>query len=326
LRLAWIAGLLLFIFLIYKIGPERILSHIRALSFSNFLLLFFLRFFYWLLRTLGWKFVSDSYGDKISFFRLFAARLSGYSISYLTPSAHIGGEAIRTMCLNTPNRRKGLASVIVDKTIEIITAVLLAIVGFLFAVIKIPMPRELKITFLVIALATTMFMIFIMLKQKQGLFEWFFRTLGRMKIRPRFYDNYRERLNETDNHIADFYSEHKGPFMAAFVIHAVCIFFWALEIWMTLHFLGVTELSFLGSYLIVSLGTFAFIVPAIPASLGTYDITFLALFALFGIPTESGMTAILIRRIIALGWVGAGLAFMSIARGKSRQDKIEMAA
>jgi len=325
LRLTWIAGLLLFIFMIYRIGPGRILSHIQALSFTNFLLLFSLRLVYWQLRTLGWKAVSESYGDKIPFLRLFSARLSGFAISYLTPSAQFGGEAIRTMCLKTQNRRKALASVIVDKTLEIITAVILAILGFLFAAIKIPMPGELRITFLVIALAVAAFMIFIMLKQREGLFEWFFRTLGKMKIRARFYDNYRERLNETDTHISDFYGKHKWPFLAAFTLHSLCIVFWASEIWMTLHFLGVEGITVFESFLIVSLGTFAFIVPAIPASLGTYDITFLALFALFGIASESGGAAILVRRILALGWAGAGLVFMSIARRKSQQEKFELA-
>jgi uncharacterized protein (TIRG00374 family) len=317
LKLVWVVGLFLFAFLIYKIGPERILSNIRTLSVKNFLFLFFLRFGYWLLRTFGWKVVSDSYGDKISFLRLFSSRISGYAISYMTPSAHIGGEAIRTMYLKTSNRRKALASVIVDKTIEIITAIFLAIAGFVIAIVKIPMPKELKVTFMAIALATTSFMIFILFKQKKGFFAWFFRALGKIKIRPRFVDKYYDRLNETDTYISDFYAIHKVPFLVAFAIHSFSIFFWALEIWMTLRFLGVTGISFLESFLIVSLGTFAFIIPAIPASLGTYDVTFLALFALFGIKTGAGMTAILIRRIIALGWAGAGLAFMSQKREKS---------
>ncbi len=317
LKLVWVVGLFLFAFLIYKIGPERILSNIRTLAVKNFLILFFLRFGYWLLRTFGWKVVSDSYGDKIPFLRLFAARLSGYAISYMTPSAHIGGEAIRTMCLKTPNRRKTLASVIVDKTLEIITAIFLAIAGFVIAIVKIPMPRELKVTFLGIALATTSFMIFILFKQKQGFFTWFFRALEKIKIRPRFVARYRDRLNETDTYISDFYAKHKVPFLLASAIHSFSIFFWALEIWMTLRFLGVVRISLLESFLIVSLGTFAFIIPAIPASLGTYDVTFLALFALFGIKTGAGMTAILIRRIIALGWAGAGLAFMSQTRERS---------
>jgi hypothetical protein len=38
---------------------------------------------------------------------------------------------------------------------------------------------------------------------------------------------------------------------------------------------------------------------------------------LFGIDTGSGMTAILIRRIIALGWAGAGLAIMFRMKEKS---------
>jgi uncharacterized protein (TIRG00374 family) len=208
--------------------------------------------------------------------------------------------------------------VIVDKTLEILTAILLAVVGFSLAAVKIPMPIELKVTFLAVALVTTSFLIFIMLKQKQGLFEWFFRALGKIKIRPRFYDNYRERLNETDDHISDFYSLHRGPYMVAFAIHSLSIFFWALEIWMTLRFLGVTGISILDSFLIVSLGTFAFIIPAIPASLGTYDVTFLALFALFGIQTGVGMSAILLRRIIALGWAAVGLFFMFFAREKTK--------
>jgi len=317
LRLVWIAGLFLFVFLIYKIGPERILSNIRLLTLENFLILFFLRFVYWLLRTFGWKVVSDSYGDKIAFLQLFAARLSGYAISYLTPSAHIGGEAIRAMNLKTRNRRKALASVIVDKTLEIITAIFLAIAGFVIAVIKISMPKELKAAFVGIILVSTSFMVFILLKQKQGFFIWLFRTLKKIKIRLRFVDKYQNGLSETDAYISEFYAKHRLPFLIASLIHSFSILFWALEIWMTLRLLGVRGISILDSFLIVALGTFAFIIPAVPASLGTYDVTFIALFVLFGIKTGSGMTTILIRRIIALGWAGIGLAAMFQSRRKS---------
>ena len=120
LRIAFIVGILLFFLFIYFIGPSQIWENIKQLSWQSFIILLFLRFVHSFLRTVCWKKIFQQYERKISIFHLFAARLAGDAIGYLTPSAQLGGEPIRAMMVNRSNLEKNLASVIVDKTIEIV--------------------------------------------------------------------------------------------------------------------------------------------------------------------------------------------------------------
>jgi len=97
LTLSWILGLGLFAFIIASTGKSRIWDSLKQLSWRSLALLFVLRLVYWLMRTYYWKIILNSYGERPSFANLFGARLAGHALSYLTPSSHFGGEAVRAL-------------------------------------------------------------------------------------------------------------------------------------------------------------------------------------------------------------------------------------
>lgn len=310
LQLSWIAGLLLFVLLIYKIGLGRILENIQKLTWQHFAILIALRCGFWSMRTFNWLVVYRQYNRQGSFLNLFWARLAGHAISYLTPTSHLGGEAIRALSVNSPDRKKNLASVIVDKTLEVLVMSLFTILGVMIAFLKTPLSQVYKIPFIALTLAAVVFMLFIMYKQKQGFLLWLLGLLQKLKLKFRFMEKNREKIIETDKYIADFYSKHSKVFPVVLILYALMILFWAAEIHLTLKFIGVEGLSYLDSFLIVTLGSLAFILPLFPGSLGTYEATYVAIFALFGLGTDAGISLTLIRRIIALFWAGVGLLTM----------------
>ncbi len=77
-------------------------------------------------------------------------------------------------------------------------------------------------------------------------------------------------------------------------------------------FIGVTDISFIDSFLITVLGNLAFIFPFIPGSLGIYEATYIGLFALLGMGAGVALTLVLIRRIIAL--LLAGLVLLGMLK------------
>jgi uncharacterized protein (TIRG00374 family) len=147
-RLSVLVGILIFAFLIFKIGPGQIWAQIRKISLQNFLILVVLRILYWALRTLCWKVILDAYEGNTSLFQLFTARMCGHAVSQLTPTAQVGSEATRILMAGCSSKKISIASVIVDKTIEFLTVIFFIVVGLAALFTRIALPGKLKIVFI----------------------------------------------------------------------------------------------------------------------------------------------------------------------------------
>ncbi len=313
-KFAFVIGACLFVFLIVKIGPMNILKNISKLTWTSLVILFILRLIYWGIRTYIWKRVCRCYGDSYSFSNLFSARMAGHAVSYLTPASYFGGEVFRIMSVSSLNKTKVLASVIVDKTIEIITALLLTIIGVLVAVFRISVPDGFKYISMTGILLAILLVLFIFLKQRKGLLTWFVQCLQRIRIKLSFFEEKREKIRETDDYVSDFYSQNKKEFLRIFIYYLLLHMYWVFEIYLTMIFLSGEKVDFLVSFLIVTLGTVVFFVPNVPASLGTYEATYVGLFVLMGFSADLGMSVTIFRRILALFWAGFGLCVIGTRR------------
>ena len=307
IALVWVCGVILFVFLLTRVGLGRIWDIIQNVSALHLFVLFALRLFYWVLRTAGWSMVVNAYGRPVPFPRLFQARIAGHAISYLTPSSHLGGEPIRALMLKTLDRKTALASVIVDKTVELLAMLSSLIAGFVIGIVRLSWtPRTIILSLAAIVLAASLVMV-LYLRQKKGILTWIFDILEKLRIRFSFIQNNREKIKETDRLITSFYKDHKARFRRVLVFYSFLVLFWAGEIHFTILFLGTQNVRFLDSFLVVTLGILAFLLPTVPAALGTYELTYLGLFLVFGLGAGLGMAVTLLRRSLALFWAGIGL-------------------
>lgn len=314
LKLSLLLGLLLFAFLIYRIGIEQVYHHIRFITLPKFFFLVFINFLKWILFTYTWGIVISQYDGEISFLNLFAARMAGHSISYLTPSAYLGGEPVRAMLVKGLDLRISAASVIVDKTIHVYTMILFIIIGVIIAIARLPLWRELKLVFITFLFGSVIFTAFVFIKQTQGFLMWIVRFLERIKIKIRFLARNKEKIKEIDRYISDFYKKHKKGFLIVFLLNCLAAIFWVGEFYITLLFMQTKELTLMNSYLVLTLGNLSILIPSIPASLGTYEAAHVVIFVLVGLGAAAGLTLTIIRRIIALIWTGIGLLVIGAVR------------
>ncbi len=310
LTLSWILGLGLFAFIIAGTGKGRIWDSLKQLSWRSLALLFVLRLVYWLMRTYYWKIILNSYGERPPFANLFGARLAGHALSYLTPSSHFGGEAVRALLVDCRDRKKALASIIVDTTLEILTVVLFVMAAVAMAVGRAGLPGKAKFLLVAAAAAAGLAVLFILNRQRKGIFIWLLDLLGKIRIRPGVLERNRDKIRQVDGHIADFVKGRRSVWVRAVGFNGLIILFWTLEIHLTIAFLGGVKADYLLSFMITTLGTLAFVIPAIPASLGTFELTYVGLFALFGLSSGLAVGVTLVRRILALFWAGTGLVFV----------------
>jgi uncharacterized protein (TIRG00374 family) len=318
IRIIALLGLGLFLFLLVKTNPNLILRTLKKLSWTQILILVALRLLYFFLRTLNWKIVLNAYQQKPSMATLFWARLAAHAVGYVTPTAKIGGEVVRALMVGGRDKKKIAASVVVDKTVELLTAACLTSAGVLVALVTVSMRGSQKRVIIFLLAILIAVIVYIYRKQKKGLFLWLTDGLKRIKLRFGILEKQRENLIETDRLISRFYTEHKSEFLLVYLGYVLLSMLWILEIYLSLVFVGIPNITIVTGFLIVSLGNFAFMLPALPAALGTYELTAMSIFALLGISLPLGLTVILIRRGINLFWTGIG--FLPMLKKFSVQD------
>jgi uncharacterized protein (TIRG00374 family) len=311
LRLVGVLGLLAFGLMVWRIGPGVVWSELGRLSPASLVLIFGMRAAYWLLRTWIWRTVYARYGTPPPFGHLFAARLAGHAVSYLTPSAYVGGEAVRALMIEGHDRKKALASIIVDTTFEVLAVGVLAAGGVIAVVagsrLAFPSRAALAGSFAAAALVLG----WIVHKQRNGLGDWLACLPGRLGLRLRVIERNRERIRRVDTHIGEFYALKSGGPVRVFALDGLLNVFWIAELFVTLNALGAPGLTVAKSILVCAFGSIGLVLPLTPASFGTYEATSLAVFAGLGWSAGLAMSMILVRRALSLFWAGVGLIFIA---------------
>jgi uncharacterized protein (TIRG00374 family) len=297
-----------FIYLIIRADPKELLRLLGRLSWIGIVSLILLRFLFWVIRTWSWRIVLGRCSAcRVSFSRLFWSELAGHAVGHFTPSAKLGGDAIRAMMLGPVPKNQALASVVIDKTIELIATILMMSLGLLITLTRIRMGSTQRVVFLSLTAVTAVLVFVFFRKQKKGLFAWILGVLKRLRIRSKYLEAKKERLIETDIIIADFYARHRLHFLKVFLLYIVMILLWAVEMHLSFYFLGLRTITPLKSFLITMLGIVANIVPVIPAGIGIYDMSYLPIFAIFRVPLRFGITVVLLRRLLNLLMAVIGL-------------------
>jgi len=307
LKIMALIGMGLFLFLFIKTGPREIFVTLKELTLIHILILFALRFLYFALRTLNWKMVLAAYQERISFTVLLRARLAGYAAGNVTPAAKIGSEVVRALMISGGDKKRITASVVVDKTVELLSTACLVTIGVLTALATVSMEGYQRLIFLCLLILLISAVVFLYRKQKKGLLLWLIDGLKKLKLKFKFIEKRRDSLAETDSLISRFYVEHKFEFLRVCFLYGLLYALWVMEIYLTLVFVGTPDISILTGFVLVSIGNFANLVPALPAGLGLYEISYVSVFMLLGVPIPIGLAVILTRRGLSFVWTGIGL-------------------
>src|SRR4030095_14840240 len=127
----------LFLWLVVSIGPGAIIQAFRDLSWRVLIILVFPFGLTTLLDTLGWRYAFRGAPRPLP--SLPAARRAGEAFNLTTPTASVGGEAVKAWLVRPwAPLAEGLPSVIVAKTTIVIGQALFLVVGLLAAHAALP--------------------------------------------------------------------------------------------------------------------------------------------------------------------------------------------
>jgi uncharacterized protein (TIRG00374 family) len=295
--------------------PAAIAASIARLGWRLGLVLVFPAVLVVVFDTLGWGFAFRR--AHVGLTALVPARLAGEAFNMTTPTAALGGEAVKAWLLHgRVPLDEAVSSVIVAKTTITIGQGLLLLLGVVLAWTSVAADSRLLIAMQwLVALEVLGLAVFVVL-QTQGVAAFAGRLLARLGLR-RFHGH--EALSRVDAALAGFYRERPGRLTLSIGFHFVGWLLGAVETWLILWFLG-TPVSLVTATVIEAFGNgIRFATFFVPGSLGVLEGGYAATFAALGLGASAGVSFSLVRRIREIVWIAAGfLAFALLRPSRAR--------
>lgn len=297
--------------LIAHIGPAAVVASISEMGWRLLVVLCFPFSLAVLFDTLGWRFAFRD--DRVPFRALLGARMAGEAFNMTTPTAQVGGEAVKAWLLrdHVP-LEQSLPSVIVAKTTITIAQGVLLLVGILCAIPTLPPGSPLvRVMMWLLGIEIVAIGGFI-LAQLAGVVRGGGRLLDRLHLG--WAARRLEPLVGVDDALARFYRRQPRRLAFSIACHFLGWMTSAVEAYVILNLLHV-PVSLVGATIIEAFGTgVRFATFLVPASLGAVEGGHVAASVALGFGAAQGLSFSLVRRLREATWVGIGLVALAAMR------------
>ncbi|HEY7650468.1 MAG TPA: lysylphosphatidylglycerol synthase transmembrane domain-containing protein [Methylomirabilota bacterium] len=311
-------GIVLLVALIVDNDPGSILTSFSQLSWRLLIVLCFPMILVVACDTLGWRFAFRR--DRVAFGTLLSARLAGEAFNLTTPTATMGGEAVKTWLLrgHVP-LEESLPSVIVAKTTITIAQGFLLLLGVVLAGATLPAGSPLLVGMQWLLIVQVVMLAIFVALQIRGVLGWTVRVLDQIgPLRAWWRPGV---LRRADAVLARFYRRQLGRLVLSIFWHLVAWLLGAVETYLILQFMGL-DVSLATATVIEAFGTAIRLATfVVPASVGVLEGGFVAIFAALGLAPSAGISFSLIRRVREMAWVGAGLVAFAAMRPVAASDE-----
>ena len=300
-------GATLLAILVWQNDPAALVASIQQLSWRLLIVLAFPFVLVNALDTLGWRFAFRR--DRVPFATLYSSRLAGEAFNLTTPTASVGGEAVKAWLVRRHvSTSEGFTSVIVAKTTITAAQGLLLLIGLPCAWLLLPPGSPLLHAMAWLLALEVLAVALFVLAQTRGVLGGGGRLLRRFPIAARMAGS----LGRVDHSLTHFYRRQPVRLALSVLFHFLGWLIGALEAWLILNLLGI-EVSFLTATLIEAFSTsIRFATFMVPASLGALEGGHVALFAALGLGAAAGMSFSVVRRLREATWIGIGFLALAV--------------
>jgi len=305
-----VLGVALLAALVAQNDPAAVLTSITDLSWRLGIVVFFPAVLVALFDTFGWRYAFLS--GAVPFGPLAASRLAGEAFNMATPTAAVGGEAVKAWLLRGHAPLDAtLASVIVAKTTITLGQGLYFLLGVVVAWRTGLTGSALLYGMLWLLGIEAVALGLFVLVQTRGMLGWTLRLLERLGVRP---PRGQATLGRVDDALGQFYRTAPGRLGLSIGFHFIAWLMGSVETWLILKFLG-SEVSLATATVIEAFGTAIKVATfLVPASLGVLEGGFLATFATLGLSSTTAISFSLVKRLREAVWVAIGLIAFAVMR------------
>jgi len=300
-----IIGLILSFFIYSNVDLLDLIHYLLLVLSFKLIPYLFVTFLIHMVLVYKWDLILRTMNHKIPIYKLFFYRIIGYSVSYITPSAHIGGEPIRALLLKRHNIEfsKGLSSVVIDKSIEVTFNIFFGIIGFIILIFNYTIPMNSIIIIYSLVIVFVFFSIFYYrMIQGYGFITPIFRKL-------RFKHKYLLKIKEFETNVSNFFKYHKKELYKLFIISSLWWGLMFLEYTLLLSLLNI-PITFVNVFLVIIAVAVAYTVP-LPAALGILETFQISVFKIIKLNSAYGVVASIVIRVKDLFWTLPGLSLLS---------------
>ena len=319
-----ILGILLFVYLIHRAGPAKLLASMVALGWGLALVIAWGGVAH-ILKTWAWRLTLLDGKYQVSFGRMLGLRLSSEAIGQFGGLAQLFGEGLRVSLLGPAiPLSQGIASVTIDRAFFVVSAAVVSFLGLSAVLIVLPLPHKLVLYAIVFACVLLGFVLLsaIAIRNRWPLFSRTGEVLGRIRYLKPLIDRKRALIHSVEESLLDFYHSTPKAFWASLLLNLACHAAAIVEVYLIVWLMGA-KLTLFGGLAIEALtklvniaGTFN------PGNIGTYEGGNMLIAKMFGLTAAAGLTLAFARRLRALFWTGVGILCLIGLSNRTKREKI----
>jgi uncharacterized protein (TIRG00374 family) len=291
-----LVGLILFWLVFKNINLQDFIDIVKNANAWYLILYFALSVLLMLCSVFRWKLILLSQNHKIKFIYLVKSYLAGYGVSYITPSAKLGGEPVRAALLKRYGLKthESLSTIIIDKSLELSGSALFFVIGAVILVLNYALPDNLKFLIVIVSiifLGLIGFGIYQIVNEKGFILSTYkFFRLHKLKK----FKNLTKKLIDIEKLIIKFYKKDKKHFFSALFIMAIAWGLMFAEFKVAMLIFGF-DANLLQIFLTFSVVGAAYLIP-VPFAMGTLEGGQVALFNTIGLDSAIGFGVGLLTR------------------------------
>lgn len=311
-----VVGLTVLILIFYLAGIQNVFFEISQIGLLGAVVFIANALFILLLFTFSWQIILASYGCHLSFRDVFAARVIGFAVSYLTPSMYIGGEPLRAYMISKRHQlpiTKVGATVVVDKFLELGAGLFFIYLGSIWTLIEYPLPRKIYLTLFTVNIlfGAGMGIFLFNFLYESKLFTSLATLLERINPLSKIIRKIKPEISKLEDHVFLAFNQHRLITLLAFCIKLSAgllvfikpaLFFYFLK---TVFKLSELALLFALTHLVLAL-------QFTPGALGIFELGEVGVFKLVGIGPNRALAFSLMVRVTDL--LGVAVALFLVFR------------
>ncbi len=308
--LSTIAGIVLLILMFYLIGTEQVFSSMGEIGWAGAGVFIATSLLVLFISALSWQMILNSYGYHLPFRDVIVAKIIGFAVSYLTPSAYIGGEPLRIYLISKKYSlsipRIG-ATVIVSKFLELGAGLFFIYLGSICSLIEYKLPLNIYLSILIVniifGVGTGVILHAFICKNK--IFTYLLGLLGRIRFLSNPINKIKPQISEVEEEIFLAFSQHRKETIFAFGLNLAGELFIFLKPAIFFYFLKII-LKFSQLALLFALTHLLLALQFTPGALGIFELGEIGIYQLVGIGPDKALAFSLMVRIA--DFVGVGIA------------------
>ena len=301
----------------YYVGWKNTFDEIGSLRTAGILALAGNVFLTTIMWVVGWWVILRGYGVVIPFHRVIGARLSGFAVSYITPSLYFGGEPVRALIAadssSAPITRI-FATIVVERFLGGLSLVFFILIGGFFAFIS-PQVTHVEKQAVLIGVPFISLWMIIGLIDFAGNFKWIsriIRSFGRIFTRWKGgLGRAADKIAETEDEVYNAFTKHWRATLLSLFIQLVANLLVYIRPLVFFYFSSHTTFTFPQLSLVFTLSIIMSMVLWItPGGLGTGEAALIGIFALVGIAKDGAVAFSLSYKFFELLVVAVGLLYL----------------